>query len=356
MSDKNKSINISDLNCPLPVSDHKTVQLAHGSGGLLSHDLITRIFLPAFDNDILNVLDDQAELQVGSNRISFTTDSYVVDPIFFPGGNIGDLAINGTINDLAMSGARPQWLSAGFILEEGFPIKDLETVVASMAKAARLAGVSIVTGDTKVVNRGKGDGIYINTAGIGIIEHDFKISANNLQVGDKLILSGSIADHGICILSKREGLSFELDIHSDSAPLHELVAAMINTVGGDIHALRDPTRGGVAATLNEFAESSNVGIAIDESKIPISDPVRGACELLGIDPLNVANEGKLIAAVEGSVVQDVLKAMQQHPSGRNASIVGEVVTDHPCSVTAETILGSQRIVTLPIGEQLPRIC
>jgi hydrogenase expression/formation protein HypE len=356
MNEEKTTINESSLSCPIPVSGHKTIQLAHGSGGLLSRELMTEVFLPAFDNEILNRLDDQAELFIESNRLSFTTDSYVVNPIFFPGGNIGDLAVNGTINDLATSGARPRWLSAGFILEEGFPIDDLKLIVDSMADAARRSGVSIVTGDTKVVNRGKGDGIYINTAGIGVIEHNLQISVDNLQVGDKLILSGTIADHGMCILSKREGLAFESDIRSDTAPLHELVDSLISAVGGAVHALRDPTRGGVAATLNEFAKGSQVGIIINEAKIPVHRSVRGACELLGIDPLHVANEGKLIAAVAESAVSDALAAMRNHPIGCEACVIGEVTANRPGSVIAETVLGSQRIVTLPVGEQLPRIC
>jgi hydrogenase expression/formation protein HypE len=356
MDIRSPSAGIEQQGCPLPIKDYKTIQLAHGSGGLLSRDLIKRVLLPAFGNSKLNVLNDQAELDMRRGRISFTTDSFVVDPIFFPGGNIGDLAVNGTVNDLATGGAQPKWMSVGFILEEGFPMADFQRVVESMAVAARRAGVLVVTGDTKVVNQGKGDGIFINTSGIGIIHHKLRISADNLRVGDKLIVTGTVGDHGICILSQREQFALDLDISSDTACLHELVAALIDSVGGAIHALRDPTRGGVAAVLNEFAESSRVGIEIDENLIPVKKAVAGACEVLGIDPLHIANEGKLIVVVSSDVAQEALSVCHDFELGKAASIIGEVVSRHPGTVVARTILGSERMILLPVGEQLPRIC
>lgn len=343
-------------NCPLPISDHDTVQLGHGAGGRMMQNLIAQLFRWAFDNEALNKLDDMAVVNVGGSRLAISTDSFVVDPLFFPGGDIGELAVYGTVNDVAMSGARPLYLTAGFIIEEGFPLADLTRVVISMKKAASRAGVSIVTGDTKVVHKGKGDKLFINTTGIGLIEHSFNISGTNLQVGDKLILSGTIAEHGMAVLSQREGLKFDMPVASDAAPLHELIAAMLKAGGSSIHGLRDATRGGVAAVLNEFAASSSVAIKILESKIPVLPAVAGACGLLGIDPLYVANEGKLVAAVSADRAEAVLSAMHHDPLGRNAVIIGEVLTDPSGVVTMQTTLGSWRIVDIPLTEQLPRIC
>lgn len=342
--------------CPLPVTRHDTIQLSHGSGGKLTNDLVSQLFLKAFDNEALRRQDDQATIEIGGQRLTFSTDSFVVDPIFFPGGNIGDLAVNGTVNDLCMNGARPLYLSAAFILEEGLPVKDLEEIARSMQAAAAGAGVQIVTGDTKVVNRGQGDKIFINTAGIGVVEHEYRIGADNVQPGDTVIVSGPIGNHGIAILSRREGLAFESEVVSDSAALNGLVAAMIAAGQGAIHAMRDPTRGGVAATLNEFANSSGVGIRLDEARIPVDPPVAGACELLGLDPLYVANEGKLVAIVSETAAGRVLQAMQQHPLGRKAAVIGEVHADSPGLVSMKTRIGGERIVDMPVGEQLPRIC
>lgn len=322
----------------------------------MTHDLITGLFMKAFDNPELAKQDDQAVVEIAGVKLAFSTDSYVVDPIIFPGGNIGDLAVNGTINDLSMCGARPLYLSAGFIIEEGLAIEELEAIVDSMQRAAREAGVTIVTGDTKVVNKGKGDKLYINTAGIGVIEHSFELDPSRLQAGDHIILSGTIADHGMAILSKREGLPFETSIESDTAPLHTLVQTILEAGGVDVRAMRDPTRGGVAATLNEFAQASRVGICIHEERLPMIQPVAGACEILGFDPLNIANEGKLIVAVAASVSDRVLGVMRSHPQGTRAALIGEVTSEYSGSVSMRTRIGSWRIVDMPEGEQLPRIC
>ncbi len=351
-----KQINPDEFHCPLPITEHDTIQLAHGSGGQMSNDLISKLFVWAFANDELNRQDDNAILHINCQKLSFSTDSYVVDPIFFPGGNIGELAVNGTINDVAMAGAIPLYLSCGFIIEEGFPLDDLKQIVISMKKAAAFAGVKIVTGDTKVVNKGKGDKIFINTSGIGIIEHDFTIGADCLQEDDIIIVSGTIADHGICILSQREGLSFQTEIESDTASLHELVQVVLQAGNASIHAFRDPTRGGVAATLNEFAKSSNVGIRIKEEFLPIQKPVQGACEILGLDPLYIANEGKMIVVVKKDKANEVLQAMRSHHLGKDAVIIGDVVTEKSGLVQLLTKMGTSRIVDMPIGEQLPRIC
>ncbi|MCA9734876.1 MAG: hydrogenase expression/formation protein HypE [Deferribacteres bacterium] len=342
--------------CPLPITEHSTVQLGHGSGGKMMNDLISRLFLWAFDNPVLNQMDDHAALDISGTKLAFSTDSFVVDPLFFPGGDIGDLAVNGTINDIAMSGAKPLFLSAGFILEEGFSLTDLKRIVVSMQRAAKEAGVVIVTGDTKVVDKGKGDKVFINTAGIGLIEHNFSISAQAIQPGDAVILSGTLADHGIAILSQREGLSFETTVKSDTAALHSLVSEMLSAGGTAVHALRDPTRGGLAATLNEFAASAGVGIRLDEQRIPVTPAVAGACEMLGIDPLHVANEGKLVAIVAREKAESVLKAMRQNPLGQHSVIIGDVITDSPGMVSMQTKLGAWRIVDMLVGEQLPRIC
>ena len=345
--------------CPLPIFDHKRIVLGHGSGGKLTADLIDKIFLPAFRNPTLDKLDDQAVLTIGGARLAFTTDSFVVTPIFFPGGDIGRLAIHGTVNDLVMSGARPLYLSAAFILEEGLPVDDLRRVVESMRSAAAEAGVQVVTGDTKVVNRGKGDQIFITTTGIGVIEQDISISADRARPGDKILLSGYIGDHGMTIMSQREGLEFESSIESDCAPLNGLVAAMLATASSSndfIHTLRDPTRGGVATTLNEIATHANVGMVLDERAIPVRESVKGACEVLGLDPLYVANEGKLIAVAAPDDADGLLEVMRNHPLGRNSAIIGQVVDDHPGMVTMHSLVGGERVVTMLAGEQLPRIC
>lgn len=349
------SIDPEDFSCPLPIMDHDTIQLAHGSGGKLSADLIEKLFLPRFGNDTLNKLEDQAVLDIPAGRLALTTDSFVVDPIFFPGGDIGDLAINGTVNDICMGGARPLYLSVAFILEEGLPMADLHRILLSMENAAKRAGIAVVTGDTKVVNKGSCDKVFITTTGVGIMPPDVQISAGNLQVGDKIILSGTIADHGMAIMTSRQGLSFQSRVRSDSAALHSLVECMLQ-VTSDIHAMRDPTRGGVAATLNEFARSSQMGITIDAEAIPVASEVRGACEVLGIDPLYVANEGKLVAVVPAKRADAVLSAMQGHPLGKHAAIIGEVVEDNPGIVAMRTGIGGMRIIDMPVGEQLPRIC
>jgi len=346
--------------CPLPIFEHKQIVLGHGSGGKLTADLIDKVFLPAFTNPVLNKLDDQAVVQINGARLAFTTDSFVVTPIFFPGGDIGKLAINGTVNDLAMSGARPLYLAAAFILEEGLLAEELQRVVQSMREAAEQAGVQLVTGDTKVVNRGKGDKVFITTTGVGVIERPVEISASRARVGDKIIVSGYVGDHGIAIMSQRENLEFEGAIESDCAALNSLVATMLEVAGAEgecpIHALRDPTRGGVATTLNEIAARSSVGMLLDEDTIPVRETVRGACELLGLDPLYVANEGKLLAVVEASAAEAVLAAMRSDPFGAEASIIGEVVSPHPGMVRMKTSIGGTRILDVMFGEQLPRIC
>lgn len=355
MTVKKTKISAGSFSCPLPTMDHKTIQLAHGAGGKLSADLIDKIFLPCFSNETLDKLEDQATLANPNGRLAFTTDSFVVSPIFFPGGNIGELAINGTINDICMSGAIPKYLSCGFILEEGLPIEDLHKIVVSMKQAADKARVQIVTGDTKVVDYGSCDKLFINTSGIGIIPDKISLGIPKIEIGDKIILSGTIADHGMAVMTTREGLSFQTQITSDTAALNRLVQDMLN-VSNEVHAMRDPTRGGVATTLNEMAKSAKKGIQIYEDKIPVRDDVRGACEILGIDPLYVANEGKLIAFVKADVTDAIVEAMHKNEFGKNASIIGEVVNDHIGKVAMKTPLGINRIVDMPIGDQLPRIC
>jgi hydrogenase expression/formation protein HypE len=346
--------------CPLPIFSHRQIVLGHGSGGKLTADLIEQIFLPAFHNPVLDKLDDQAVLTINGTRLAFTTDSFVVTPIFFPGGDIGRLAVHGTVNDLAMSGARPLYLSAAFILEEGLAVEDLRRVVESMRGAAVQAGVQFVTGDTKVVNRGKGDQIFITTTGIGVIEDGVNISADRARPGDQIILSGYIGDHGMAIMSQREGLEFEGAITSDCASLHGLVATMLSTAqsrGAEfIHCLRDPTRGGAATTLNEIARRAGVGMVLREDSIPVRDSVKGACEVLGLDPLYVANEGKLLAVVAPEMAQAVLHQMRQHELGHDAVIIGEIVADHPGMVLMKTQIGGTRVLDVMFGEQLPRIC
>lgn len=341
--------------CPLPISEYPRVLLAHGGGGRLSQQLIRSMFLSRFDSALLAPMHDGAVLPVGDQRLAFSTDSYVVHPVFFPGGDIGSLAVHGTVNDLAMCGARPLYLSAGFIIEEGFAMDDLWRIVCSMQAAARTAGVQLVTGDTKVVDRHKGDGIFINTSGVGVIPPGVEIDPRRARPGDRVLLSGSIADHGMAIMSVREGLEFETELRSDTAALNGLVDAMLSA-GRQIHVLRDPTRGGVASALNEIADSARVGIRIDEEAIPIADSVKGACEILGLDPLYVANEGKLIAIVGPNDADAILATMQRHPLGRDAVVLGEVTADHPGTVVMKTRIGGSRVVDMLSGEQLPRIC
>ncbi len=341
--------------CPLPLRDYPRIVLGHGSGGRLSAELIRHLFVPLLGNDALSALNDQAVLDVAGARLAFTTDSFVVQPLVFPGGSIGSLAVHGTINDLAVSGAQPLYLAAGFILEEGLAMDTLGQVVTDMARACEQAGVQVVTGDTKVVEQGKGDGLFINTTGIGVVPADVHIAADRARPGDVILLSGTVGDHGMAIMSVREGLAFETELVSDSAPLHTLVAAMLEATR-DIHCLRDATRGGVAAVLNELAEQSNVGMTLEEAAVPVKPAVQAACEMLGMDPLYVANEGKLVAIVPREHAEAVLAAMRAHPLGLEATIIGEVVAEHAGMVVARTRIGAQRVVDMPLGEILPRIC
>jgi len=341
--------------CPLPLRDYPQVVLGHGGGGKLSAELVEHLFLPAFQNPLLENLGDSTLITVPGQRLAVSTDSFVVRPLFFPGGCIGDLAVHGTVNDLAMSGAQPLYLTTGFIIEEGLSMSTLGSIVERMGQAAREANVGIIAGDTKVVDKGHGDGLYINTSGIGVIPEGVHIGPKNAQPGDVVIVSGTIGDHGMAIMSVREGLEFDTVIRSDTAPLNGLVAAML-AASKNIHVLRDPTRGGVASTLNEIAKSSRVGISIDERKLPVQPPVLSACELLGMDPIYVANEGKLVAFVARSDADVVLETMRRHPRGKDASIIGEVVTQHPGMLVARTGIGGTRVIDMQIGEQLPRIC
>jgi hydrogenase expression/formation protein HypE len=343
------------LSCPLPLRDYPNIVLGHGGGGQLSSELVQHLFLPALGNDHLATLGDSTVFEAGGGRFAMSTDSYVVQPLFFPGGSIGELAVNGTVNDLAMSGAKPLYLSAGFIIEEGFPIEQLQQIAERMGAAARRAGVAIIAGDTKVVEKGHGDGCYINTAGIGIVAPGLNIHAGRAQPGDAVLVSGTLGDHGMAIMSARENLSFEAAIESDCAPLHEMVAAIIAACP-EVHVLRDPTRGGLAASLNEIAAASGCGIVIEESRLPITLLVQSACEILGLDPLLVANEGKLICIVPEDSAAPVLDAMRASEFGANATRIGTVVADRRKMVLAKTPIGSMRVVAVPIGEQLPRIC
>lgn len=341
--------------CPLPITNYKEIVLAHGSGGKLSQQIIQRMVLPQFRNSLLQPLHDGAIFSLNGTRLAFSTDSYVVNPIFFPGGDIGKLAVHGTVNDLAMCGARPLHLSVGFILEEGLPMEDFWRVIQSMRQAADTAGVTLVTGDTKVVDRGKADKIFVNTSGVGVIPDGVNIHPGRAQPGDKILLSGAMAVHGIAIMSVREGLEFETEIASDTAPLNSLVDALV-AAKIDIHVLRDPTRGGITSALTEIAQSAKVGMLIDEARIPISEEVKGACEILGLDPLYVANEGKLLAVVAAQDANPTLSIMKSHPLGKDAAIIGEVIDDHPGFVMMKTRVGGTRVVDMLSGEQLPRIC
>jgi hydrogenase expression/formation protein HypE len=346
---------IVELSCPSPLPAKDTILLGHGSGGKLSAELVREVFLPALHNPILDRLDDQGIFAIGNQRVAMTTDSFVVKPLFFPGGDIGSLAVHGTVNDLAMCGAKPLFLSVAFIIEEGFAVEELRRIVSSLHRAADEAGVQVITGDTKVVERGKGDGVFINTTGIGIVPEGLELSADRARQGDKVLLSGPIGEHGIAILAQREGLEFETTIQSDSTALHTLVATML-AASSEIRCMRDPTRGGVSSTLNEIAEQSQVGIELEERTIPVREEVRGACELLGLDPLYVANEGKLIAIVAPEAAEEVLRAMRRHPLGSAAQIIGTVNEDRQHLVTMRTSLGTTRIVDMLAGDQLPRIC
>jgi hydrogenase expression/formation protein HypE len=330
------------------------ILLTHGSGGKLAHELVEKSFVKAFDNPLLAKLDDSAVIDF-SGRLAFTTDSYVVSPIFFPGGDIGKLAVCGTVNDLAMCGAKPLYLSLSFIIEEGLPQSELKKIVESVQQAAQEAGVKIVTGDTKVVHRGSADELFINTAGIGIIPEGVDISGSNATPGDKVLLSGPIGDHGIAVLSRREGLSFSTQLESDCAPLNGLVDEMLNA-SSNIHCLRDPTRGGLATTLNELAKQSKVSIRIEEEKVPVRDEVLAACEMLGFDPLYVANEGRLVAVVPAEDADKVLKAMRRNHYGKETSLIGEVSANNPGRVVMRTTIGASRIVDMMVGDPLPRIC
>lgn len=346
---------MTSFSCPLPFRQHTTIQLAHGSGGKLSSDLIASMILPRFSNPALNRLNDQAVLSLPPGRVAFSTDTYVVDPVFFPGGTIGELAINGTINDVAMSGATPLFLSVGLVLEEGLALATLDQILRSMEQAIGKSGVQVVTGDTKVVPRGKCDKIFINTSGLGVVPEGVDLDSTRIRPGDRVIVSGTVGDHGLAVLTCREQLSFASRIESDTAALHGLVAMMLSEAQG-VRVLRDPTRGGVATSLNEFAASSGLGIVVEETQVPVRPSVRSVCEVLGLDPLSVANEGKLLAVVAPDDAEHLLAAMRGHDLGREAKIIGEVVADHPGLVALRTPLGVKRILEMPVAEQLPRIC
>jgi hydrogenase expression/formation protein HypE len=334
------------------------ITLSHGSGGKATHNLIEGVFAPAFANPLLDQMDDAAtfELTGSSQRLAFTTDTYVVNPLFFPGGDIGQLAVHGTINDLAMAGAKPLYLSTGFLLEEGFSIVELRRIVTSMASAASSAGVAIVTGDTKVVQRGKADGLFINTAGVGLVYATWPLGQAHLQAGDRVLLSGPVGDHGVAVMLAREALDLDTEVQSDTAPLHTLVADLLESVGEGVHCLKDPTRGGVATALNEMALGSEVSIALDEERIPVHSEIRGACEILGLDPLTIANEGKLLAIVAPEVAEKALAVMRAHPLGKDAALIGTVQQDPAGMVFLRTGIGGLRVLDMLVGDPLPRIC
>jgi hydrogenase expression/formation protein HypE len=332
------------------------VDLSHGGGGRAMAQLIDELFIKHFDNDLLRQHNDQALFNLPAGRLAISTDGHVISPLFFPGGDIGSLAVHGTLNDVAMSGAKPLYLAAGFILEEGLPLADLESIVISMAAAAKAAGTPIVTGDTKVVERGKGDGVFITTTGVGLVPDGVNISGDRAEPGCAILVSGSIGDHGVAIMASRENLQFQTSIVSDSAALHGLVAELVAIAPSALRCLRDPTRGGLATALNELAKQSGVGMVIDEAKIPVKPEVKAACEILGLDPLYVANEGKLVCICDASAADALLAEMQQHPLGRDAAIIGQVLEDPHGFVQMTTAFGGRRIVDWPVGEQLPRIC
>jgi len=340
--------------CPVPTEGKKTVSLAHGGGGRLMHDLIEKVFVANFRNPHLEEMHDGAKIEIGKSKLAFSTDSYVVKPLFFPGGDIGKLAVTGTVNDLAMCGSIPKYLSAGFIIEEGFPIEDLERIAESMKTTAKMAGVELVTGDTKVVDKGKGDGVFINTAGIGFIENSIKIGPMEVRPGDAIILNGDIGRHGMAIMAKREGLAFETTIESDCALLNEIAQAAMGA--GEVHCMRDLTRGGLATSLIEIANSCRLDMHIEENSIEVEEQVHGACELLGIDPLYVANEGRFVVIAAKSDAQRILGAMQSHEIGRGSKIIGHVLESRDGMVTITSPIGATRILDMLSGEQLPRIC
>jgi len=344
-----------NVTCPIPISQYPNVLMAHGGGGKLMHQLLETVFAKAFSNPILDSRHDSAQFKVPSNKLAMTTDSYVVQPLFFPGGDIGSMAIHGTVNDLAMSGARPLYLSCAFIVEEGLPMETLWRVVCSMRDAANKCGVQIVTGDTKVVDKGKGDGLFINTTGIGVIETSLEITPKNVHPDDAVIVSGDLGRHGMAIMAEREGLSFESTIESDSAPVHEVVLDLLKA-GVEIHCLRDLTRGGLASALNEIAEVAGVKIAVEEKTIPVREDVHAACEMLGLDPLHVANEGRFVAFVASHDTEKALKIMLSHSVSGNAAVIGKVVEKSSPLVTLKSAIGAARILDMPSGEQLPRIC
>jgi hydrogenase expression/formation protein HypE len=344
-----------NLTCPLPISQHKHVLLGHGGGGRLTQELIESVFLPAFENPALQQRHDGATIDVGKQKLAITTDSYVVRPLFFPGGDIGSLAINGTVNDLAMCAARPKSLTAAFIIEEGLPIETLARVADSMRRAAQIARIEIVAGDTKVVDKGKGDGLFITTTGVGLVEHDVKICPTRVQPGDAILVSGDLGRHGIAIMSVREGLQFETMIESDCSPLVNPVFALIEA-GVEIHCLRDLTRGGLASAVNEIATVAKVQINLNETAIPVREDVHGACEILGLDPLYVANEGRFIVFVSERDARPALEVLKSHAVSANAKLIGSVATETPGLVTLKSAIGATRILDMLSGEQLPRIC
>jgi hydrogenase expression/formation protein HypE len=350
------ALDFSNWSCPLPLADYPTIVMGHGGGGKLGNELVEHLFLPAFRNPALENLGDAALLEAGPGRLAMSADSFVIRPLFFPGGCIGELAVHGTVNDLAVSGAIPRYLSAGFILEEGFPLVQLAEIVQRMAAAAAAAGVQIVTGDTKVVERGHGDGCYIHTAGVGLLRPGITVGPRRAQPGDAILVSGTLGDHGMAILSVREGLEFESPIRSDCASLNGMIGAVLDAVGPAVHAMRDPTRGGLASTLNEIAAASNVGIEIDETRLPVRPEVQAACELLGLDPVYVANEGKAVFFVAPEAAEAALAAFRSHPLGQQAARIGHVTSVHPRMLIARTAMGANRVIPLQIGEQLPRIC
>ncbi len=341
--------------CPLPLRDYPTVTLAHGGGGRLSAELVEHLFLPAFGDPALAALTDAAVLPAVPGRLALTTDAFVVRPLFFPGGSIGELAVNGTVNDLAMSGADPLYLTAAVVLEEGFALAELAEVVRRMAAAVRAANVRIVAGDTKVIERTRGDGCYITTSGVGVVPDGIATGPDRARPGDAIILSGTVGDHGMAVMSVREGFEFETDIESDTAPLHGLVRELL-AVAPDVRCLRDPTRGGLAATLNELATRSDVGMVIEESRVPVNPAVRAACEMLGLDPFHTANEGKLVAVVPAERADAVIARLQAHPLGGRAVVIGRITDQQRGIVVARTPFGGSRIISLPLGDQLPRIC
>jgi hydrogenase expression/formation protein HypE len=346
----------SNWSCPLPLADYPAIVMGHGGGGKLGNELVENLFLPAFRNPELENLGDAAILDLGGGKLAMTTDSFVVQPLFFPGGSIGELAVNGTVNDLAVSGAEPRFLSASFVLEEGLPLNQLAAIVEAMAKAAATAGVKIVTGDTKVVERGHGDGCYICTAGVGLLRPGIEVGPQRTRPGDVILVSGTVGDHGMAIMSVREGLEFESQIRSDCAALNGMIAEVLAAAGAAVHTMRDPTRGGMASTLNEIAQASGVGVEIDEPSLPVRPEVQSACELLGLDPVYVANEGKAVFFVAPEAADKVLEVLRAHPLGRDAARIGRITSEHKGMLVAHTAMGANRVIPTQIGEQLPRIC